>query len=523
MPCPIRVACILIACLLTACNHSDPRSSSNAFANRANDITPAAAFASQALYDEADAALAQGEQALATLRSGDAGAAADGLAQARARFSATAASCGQTKGCAIEHILQAQDALLDRQTQALVNVEASSAQEDSAAQADDDRPSPLLAALPESERSVNLLNGQELRDLIEVNEPLRAALREWLTWMRPQLLDAYENYQYMRYKMWPAYAKAGLPEAILFGILAKESGGKVHAVSSSGASGPLQFMPATGRRYGLGVDDGFDQRFDPAASTAANVAYLNDQFKHLNNDLELVIGAYNGGETRMAQLSQGGARHFWDPHVFQALAPETREYVPMVLAAAWLFLHPDDYGLRFPRLDHRPGEITLVSAMSINELSICLAQDGNDRGWFRTLRNLNPRWDANNRVPAGTRIEAPARAASAYQRRCTGSEVVARLQALQNAHIPGVTPPAGARVMVAVAGSPIAVGRAAAAGAATPASNATHKVAKGETLITIARQHGCNSLKGIASVNGLSAPHYAIREGQTLRVPTCGA
>ena len=525
MPCSIRAAWFLIACLLTACNYSGLRSSSNIFANRSSDITPATAFASQALYDDADAALAQGEQALATLRGGDTGAAADGLAQARARFSAAAASCGQTTGCAIERILQAQDTLLDRQTQALVKVESSSVPDASAAsaEADDHQPSPLLAALPESERSVNLLNGQELRDLIEVNEPLRAALREWLTWMRPQLLDAYENYQYMRYKMWPAYAKAGLPEAILFGILAKESGGKVHAVSPSGASGPLQFMPATGRRYGLGVDNGFDQRFDPAASTAANVAYLNDQFKHLNNDLELVIGAYNGGESRMAQLSQGGARHFWDPHVFQALAPETREYVPMVLAAAWLFLHPDDYGLRFPRLDHRPGEITLVSAMSINELSICLAQDGNDRGWFRTLRNLNPRWDANNRLPADTRIEAPARAASAYQRRCTGSEVVARLQALQDARIPGVTPPAGARVMVATAGSTISASRAATARRAAPGSNSTHKVAKGETLSTIARKHGCNSLKDIASVNGLSAPHYAIHEGQTLRVPTCGA
>ena len=50
------------------------------------------------------------------------------------------------------------------------------------------------------------------------------------------------NYQYLRFEMWPEYQKAGLPEAMLFGILAKESGGKVHAVSRSGAAGPLQFM-----------------------------------------------------------------------------------------------------------------------------------------------------------------------------------------------------------------------------------------------------------------------------------------
>ena len=65
---------------------------------------------------------------------------------------------------------------------------------------------------------------------------------------------------------------------------------------------------------------GFDKRFDPAASTEANVAYLNDQFAHLNNDLELTVAAYNGGESRMARLSRGGERHFWDPSVFSELA-----------------------------------------------------------------------------------------------------------------------------------------------------------------------------------------------------------
>ena len=381
--------------------------------------------------------------------------------------------------------------------------------------------------MPAAERSVNLLNGHELRSLIEFNEPLRAALREWLTWMRPQLLDAHENYQYLRYKMWPTYAKNGLPEALLFGILAKESGGKVHAVSSSGASGLLQFMPATGQRYGLGVDNGFDQRFDATASTAANAAYLNDQFKRLNNDLELVIGAYNGGESRMVQLSQGGARHFWDPRVFQALSPETREYVPMVLAAAYLFLHPADYGLRFAPVDPRPGEIVLGTSMSLNELSICLGQDGNERGWFRTLRNLNPRWEATMRLAAGTHLDAPATAAAAYQRRCIATEMVARVQALQDAKIPGVAARVGVRTMVASSGNAPATARVAvpatAPVTAAAASKPTHKVAKGETLITIARKHGCNTLKDFASINRLSAPHYALREGQTLRVPTCGA
>src|SRR3546814_19579029 len=105
----------------------------------------------------------------------------------------------------------------------------------------------------------------------------------------------------MRYLMWPEYEKAGLPEALLFGILAKESGGRVHAVSRSGASGPLQFMYSTGLRYGLGQVNGFDTRFDPQLSARANVAYLNDRFAALNHNLELALAAYNGGEGRDRQ------------------------------------------------------------------------------------------------------------------------------------------------------------------------------------------------------------------------------
>ena len=525
MPASCRVAVVFVAALvllLSACNQSSSRSSADAFANRANDVTPANAIFMQAVYDDGDGAREQGEAALEKLRNGDAAGAAAGLTEARARLAAAAERCAALHACAVERIAKAQDALLAAQARALLG--ASTAKGGSAGAVDGER-SPLLADLPESERSVNLLNGHELRELIEFNEPLRAALREWLTWMRPQLLDTYENYQYLRYKMWPTYAKNGLPEALLFGIMAKESGGKVHAVSTSGASGLLQFMPATGKRYGLGADNGFDQRFDPTASTVANAAYLNDQLKRLNNDLELVLGAYNGGETRMVQLSQGGARHFWDPRVFQALAPETREYVPMVLAAAWLFLHPEDYGLRFPKLDPRPGEINLTSSMSLNELSICLGQDGNERGWFRTVRNLNPRWEANTRLPAGTRLEAPALAVAAYQRHCIAAEMVARLQAMQEARIPGVAQRVGVRT---VASSTRAV--VPARGATTKIANAppaaakpVHKVSKGETLITIARKHGCSTLKDFASMNGLSAPRYALREGQTLRVPSCGA
>ena len=114
--------------------------------------------------------------------------------------------------------------------------------------------------------SVSLLRGTDLRDLITLNGPVNAAIDDWLTWMRPNLMQAYENYRYLRAEMAPVYAEAGLPEALLFAMIATESGGKVHAISRAGAAGPLQFMRYTGQRYGLIMDDGFDLRLDPEMS-----------------------------------------------------------------------------------------------------------------------------------------------------------------------------------------------------------------------------------------------------------------
>ena len=67
---PIRAACVFVLSLLTACNQSSPRSVTNAFAHRSNEVTPASAALMQALYDDADAAREQGEAALQTYLAG---------------------------------------------------------------------------------------------------------------------------------------------------------------------------------------------------------------------------------------------------------------------------------------------------------------------------------------------------------------------------------------------------------------------------------------------------------------------
>src|SRR5690606_4130977 len=129
-------------------------------------------------------------------RNGDSTASAAGFAAARERLASAAQRCAAVAGCDMSPITRAQDVLIDSQARALASAARNQPARDEIHAADTvDQESPLLSAIPESARSVRLLNGRDLADLIEVNEPVRAALREWLTWMRPFLLDSWENYQ----------------------------------------------------------------------------------------------------------------------------------------------------------------------------------------------------------------------------------------------------------------------------------------------------------------------------------------
>jgi membrane-bound lytic murein transglycosylase D len=448
------------------------------------------------------------EGALESWHRGESENAEAALTAARKNLDTAIAACLGERDCDATSALQAQSRALERMQLALIGRSAADATENSDIKMLDEEQAANtvpLEEIPQVARSVALLKGKNLDEVILLNEAVKAALEEWLTWMRPNLLDAHEHYQYLRHRMWPVYEQAGLPEALLFGMIAKESGGKVHAVSSAGAAGLLQFMPATAARFGLSRNGGFDERFDARRITEANVAFLNDQFRVFNNDLELALAAYNGGEGRVGRLAGGGQRRFWDAPVYNALPPETRDYVPMVMAAAWLFLHPDDYGVVFNKYDATPATITLDRAASINELAVCMGQFGNPRGWFRTLRNLNPRTEADTRIAAGSTLDVPKAAADAYAARCRSGLLAQRSVELHDARKPA----AAARPMLASRAAP------------SRANARTHLVRKGETLHSIARRFGCG-VGSVAAANGLRAPKYVIRVGQRLSVPSCG-
>ena len=145
----------------------------------------------------------------------------------------------------------------------------------------------------------------------------------------------------------------GLPEDMIYLALV-ESWFNPHAYSRAAAVGMWQFMAGTGRGMGLRVDWWMDERRDPVRSTEAAARLLmglREQF----GSLYLAAAAYNGGSGR---VSRGLARHadalegvegedrFFALAEQSYLRPETRDYVPKIIAAALVGGEPARYGVR---------------------------------------------------------------------------------------------------------------------------------------------------------------------------------
>jgi membrane-bound lytic murein transglycosylase D len=275
------------------------------------------------------------------------------------------------------------------------------------------------------------------------------------------------------------------------------------------------------RRFGLGVDGtGFDTRYDPRASADAAATYLNERFAEFGNNIELWLAAYNGGEGRAARVyRESGGRNFWDVDVYNQFPAETKDYGPMVIAAAWLFLHPKDYGIRWPRVSARPATIKLSQAASIYELTICLGNYGSRDGYMRALRNLNPRWEADSTIPAGSTLNATTRIAWLYRFNCTGGKRAELAKQLVASNVQSALVRIGPMTSTgeAAASAPV---QEVAPPPAKPAKPKTYKVQRGENLTGIARKFDCD-LSDFAKANKLKAPKYAIKPGQSLKLEGC--
>ncbi|MBQ3896854.1 MAG: transglycosylase SLT domain-containing protein [Paludibacteraceae bacterium] len=138
-----------------------------------------------------------------------------------------------------------------------------------------------------------------------------------------------------------------------------ESALNARAVSRAGAAGLWQFMPSTGRMYGLEVNTLVDERRDPVKSTKAAARYLKDLYR-IYGDWHLAIAAYNcgPGTVNRAIRRSGGKKNYWQ--IYDYLPAETRSYVPIFIAANYVMNYYQQHNLCPAEVDMPAHTDTIV-------------------------------------------------------------------------------------------------------------------------------------------------------------------
>ena len=128
-------------------------------------------------------------------------------------------------------------------------------------------------------------------------------------------------------------SKRNMPDKLKY-LSVVESALYPHGVSRVGAVGLWQFMPETGKEYGLEINEFVDERKDPNKSTQAALDYLSRQYMKYG-DWALALAAYKSGSGRVSRaIKRGRSKNFW--RIRRYLPRETRNYVPAYIAATYM-------------------------------------------------------------------------------------------------------------------------------------------------------------------------------------------
>lgn len=333
----------------------------------------------------------------------------------------------------------------------------------------------------------------------------------------------------------------------LVALAAVESAFQPFGYSHGRASGIWQFIPGTGRRYGLEQNWWYDGRRDIVESTRAALDYLQYLHELFDEDWLLAMAAYNAGEGTVKRAVRRNERlsrptDYW--HL--DLPAQTMTYVPRILAVSEILAAPDHHGVALPDIPNQPAmevveldhQVDLALAAELADVSIstiyhfnpalnrwATPPDGPHRlllpvaradGFREALAERDPsdmvQW-ARHQVQPGESLNGIAR------RYGTTVEALKRINDLDNSIIR-----AGEHLLVATASNPEAAYTLSQGNRLQQTQSRgepgrrriDYQVQPGDSLWGIARQHQV-SVRKLASWNGM-APADPLRPGQTLAI-----
>jgi membrane-bound lytic murein transglycosylase D len=315
-----------------------------------------------------------------------------------------------------------------------------------------------------------------------------------------------------------------------------ESAWKPKAVSWAAASGLWQFVPSTGRQFGLRQTAWVDERTSYEQATRASAKYLKSLAARYNGNWELAMGAYNTGAGNIDRgISRAGTANFWA--IYPYIAQETRNYVPNILAVILIAKNPEKYGFKGIRPDP-PMAYDVVQVS--NATSLQLVAEATDAGidHIRSLnpelrRDVTPRGEAYNvRVPGGKgkqflallkRIPGDKRESAHIISVVPGEDLqnvanrtgvsVAQLQAL-NA---GVDLKSTSKLVVPNSNVRLTLYRRKPTTEPTASVLTKVRARKGDTIARIAAARNLDANE-VARLNGVT-PEAELRAGQEIRLP----
>jgi membrane-bound lytic murein transglycosylase D len=383
---------------------------------------------------------------------------------------------------------------------------------------------------------------------VEIN----ALVNKWIAFFQGRgrsLMDKYlsRSARYMP-MMKKILSDRGLPEDLVY-IALIESGFSPVARSHAGAVGYWQFMPGTGRDYGLKINSVIDERRDPVLATQAAADYFSGLY-NLFGSWYLAMASYNVGENRVKRLvMQNQSRDFWDLAKSGKLPAETVNYVPKFIAAKLIAKNPAKYG--FHDVDYKNpyafDEVKVEGTISLRKMARALRIDEAEIKYlnpmFRTDYALPARGNSFRlRVPEGTEQQAAVALADA---KVSNLRAVAQTARLEDRSVVRYKVKRGDSLTQVAARFGISIGTIAKVNKLTPRSNLrvgqtlvivkdaanlqvsvrkemktsdkVHVVRRGDTLAGISRKYRV-PIREIASANGMRSKSRLLA-GDRLKIP----
>lgn len=346
--------------------------------------------------------------------------------------------------------------------------------------------------------------------------------------------------QYMKLAR-QVFAKEGVPVDITW-LGQVESAWKPKAMSWAAASGLWQFIPSTGREYGLRQTAYLDERNSFEQATTASARYLKSLAARYHGNWELAMAAYNTGAGNIDRaISRAGTANFWV--IYPYIAQETRNYVPNILATILIAKNPEKYGFKGIRPEppmaydrvqvttatslQLIAEATDTSADHIRSINPELKRDATPRGEAYTVRV--PPGKAKQFVAILQRIPGDRRDSARVISVAPGEDLqdvasrtgvsVTQLQAMNS----GVDLKSTTKLVVPNSTVRLTSWRRAKPDTTETAPSGLTKVRarKGDTIARIAAARNLDANE-IARLNGVT-PETELRAGQEIRLPVAAA